>query len=96
MHESGSIMAHTGLLPTPSIELQASVVASAHTHGQITLAHALSLTDTLAVLKAGTDGLAHCFCDERPTQELVDAYKKNNSFLVPTLTVVATLTGEEV
>ncbi|KAH6717332.1 hypothetical protein BKA61DRAFT_601520 [Leptodontidium sp. MPI-SDFR-AT-0119] len=95
MHESGSIMAYTGPLPTPSIPLQASVIASAHAHNLITLAHALSLKDTLAVLEAGTDGLAHCFCDEEPTKELVDAYKKHDSFLVPTLIVVATLTGEE-
>ena len=96
MHESGSIMAHIGPLPTPSIALQASVIASAHAHGKITLAHALSMKDTLAVLEAGTDGLAHCFCDEMPTRELVEAYKKHNSFLIPTLIVVATLTGEEV
>ncbi|KAH7312872.1 hypothetical protein BKA65DRAFT_600431 [Rhexocercosporidium sp. MPI-PUGE-AT-0058] len=95
MHESGSIMAHTGPLPTPSIALQASVIASAHAHNLITLAHALSLKDTLAVLEAGTDGLAHCFCDEEPTQELVDKYKEHDSFLIPTLIVVATLTGEE-
>lgn len=89
-------MAHAGLLPTPSIPLQASVIAAAHAHNLITLAHALSLNDTLAVLEAGTDGLAHCFCDEEPTQALVSAYKKHNTFLIPTLIVVATLTGEEV
>jgi len=54
------------------------------------------MKDTLAVLEAGTDGLAHCFCDEMPTKELVEAYKKHDSFLIPTLIVVATLTGEEV
>ena len=96
MHESGSVMAHTGPLPTPSIALQASVIASAHAHNKITRAHALSMKDTLAVLEAGTDGLAHCFCDEMPTKELVEAYKKHDSFLIPTLIVVATLTGEEV
>ncbi|KAL2060886.1 hypothetical protein VTL71DRAFT_8938 [Oculimacula yallundae] len=95
MHESGSIMAHTGPLLTPSISLQKSVVGSAHAHGLITLAHALSLKDTLDVLEAGTDGLAHCFCDEDPTAELLEAYKRNGSFLIPTLIVVATLTGEE-
>lgn len=95
MHESGTIMAHTGPLPTPSIALQASVIASAHAHEKITLAHALSMKDMLAVLEAGTDGLAHCCCDEVPSKELVEAYKKHDSFLIPTLIVVATLTGEE-
>jgi imidazolonepropionase-like amidohydrolase len=82
-------------IPIPSPELQAAVVEAAHKHGLITLSHALTQKSTLAVLKAGTDGLAHCFCDEKPSKELLDAYKKNNSFLVPTLIVAATLTGEE-
>lgn len=82
-------------IPVPSPELQMAVVKAAHKHGLITLAHALTQKNTLAVLEAGTDGLAHCFCDEAPKKELLDAYKKNNSFLIPTLIVAATLTGEE-
>lgn len=95
MHESGSVMAYTGSLPTPSISLQSSIISSAHNNGLITLAHALSQADTLAVLSAGTDALAHCFCDEPPSSTLVAAYKKHNSFLIPTLIVAATLTGED-
>lgn len=94
IQESGSAIVG-GTLPIPSPELQAAVVKAAHKHGKIALAHALSQHETLLVLDAGVDGLAHCFSDEPPTEVLVDAYRKNNSFLVPTLTVIATQTGEE-
>jgi hypothetical protein len=39
--------------------------------------------------------MAHTFYDKAPTQELLEAYKKNNSFLIPTLCASATLIGEE-
>lgn len=82
-------------LPVPSLELQSAVVQSAHKHGLITIAHALTQKDTLAVLAAGTDALAHSFHDEPPRDDLLDAYRKNNSFLVPTLIVSASLLGDE-
>jgi hypothetical protein len=92
--ESGSTL-HGDSLPTPGLELQTAVVEAAHSHGLITIAHALSLEDTLTVLKAGTDGMAHTFYDKAPTEELLEAYKKNNAFLIPTLCASATIIGEE-
>lgn len=71
------------------------MVEAAHSHGLITIAHALSLDDTLNVLKSGTDGMAHTFFDKPPMQELLEAYKKNNAFLIPTLCAIATAIGEE-
>jgi hypothetical protein len=94
MQECGAALVFDKL-PTPSLELQTAIVNAAHPHNLITIAHALSLSDTLAVLKARTDGLAHSFCDQPPTKELVEAYKRNNSFLITTLVVCATMTGEE-
>lgn len=82
-------------IPVPSPELQAAVVKAAHKHDLITVAHALSQRETILALEAGVDGLAHCFCDEVPSQHLVEAYKKNNSFLIPTLVLAASMTGEE-
>ena len=94
MHESGAgILGNP--LPLPSHELQSALVQAAHKHDLITLAHALTQKDTLAILAAGTDGLAHCFCDEAPGDELLAAYRKNNSFLIPTLVALATFTGSE-
>jgi len=95
VQESGSVM-HGPPLPVPSSEIQAAVVSAAHKHGKIAVAHALSQEATMIVLGAGVDGLAHCFADEPPNEALVVAYRKNNSFLIPTLVVASTLTGEEV
>ena len=80
--------------PLPSIELQTAVVEAAHNHGLMAVAHAMTLEDTLAILGTGVDGLAHTISDLPPTRELIDAYKANNSFLIPTLGVHCSATGE--
>jgi len=95
MQESGSVM-HGPQLPVPSPEIQAAVVSAAHKYGRIAVAHALSQEATMIVLGAGVDGLAHCFADKSPNEALVAAYRKNNSFLIPTLVVASTLSGEEI
>jgi imidazolonepropionase-like amidohydrolase len=92
MHESGTMMGKK--LVQPTVELQRIIVEEARARGYLTVAHALSLQDTLDVLEAGVDGLTHTICDQPPTQELVDAYKKNNAWLNPTLAAVGSLTTE--
>lgn len=94
MQENGKSMKFEGI-PVASVELQTAVVKAAHDNGLLAIAHATSLEDTLLVLRAGADALMHCFTDLDPTDELVEAYQKNNAFLVPTLVVCASLTGEE-
>jgi hypothetical protein len=39
--------------------------------------------------------MAHTFYDKAPTEELLEVYKKNDSFLIPTLVASATFTGAE-
>jgi imidazolonepropionase-like amidohydrolase len=94
MQENGMSMKFAGI-PVASLELQTAVTKAAHDHGLLAIAHATSLEDTLLVLQAGVDALMHAFTDLPPTDELIEAYKKNNAFLVPTLVVDASLTGEE-
>jgi imidazolonepropionase-like amidohydrolase len=94
MQENGTSMRFQGI-PIASVELQTAVTKAAHSHGLLAIAHATSLEDTLLVLRAGVDALMHTFADLPPTDELVEAYRKSNAFLVPTLVVVASLTGEE-
>ena len=78
----------------PSIELQTAIIKAAHSRGLITAAHSLLLDDTLAILGAGVDGMTHTFSDKPPNQELIEAYKANSSFLIPTLAIHGSLTGE--
>jgi imidazolonepropionase-like amidohydrolase len=92
MHESG---ASFGLaLNKPSVELQRTIIEEAKKRGYMAVAHAMSLRDTVEVLEAGVNGLMHTIFDQPPTQELVDAYKKNNAFLNPTLSAIGSLTTE--
>lgn len=60
----------------------------------LTVAHALTNHSTLHVLNAGADGLAHAAIGLVNT-EIIQAFKKNNAFLIPTLAVHASCTGEE-
>ena len=92
MHESGTSMGWP--LAKPTVELQRIIVEEANKRGYQTVAHATSLQDTLEVLEAGVNGLTHTMCDQPPTQELVDAYKKNNAWINPTLATIASLTAE--
>jgi imidazolonepropionase-like amidohydrolase len=92
MHESGASMGWP--LTKPTVELQRTIVEEANKRGYLTVAHATSLDDTLEVLEAGVDGLTHTICDQPPTQELVDAYKRRNAWLNPTLSTMGSLTGE--
>lgn len=81
-------------VPTPSLEIQKCIVDTAHENGMLTVAHALTNHSTLHVLDAGADGLAHAAIDP-VNAEIVQAFKKNNAFLIPTLAVHASCTGEE-
>jgi imidazolonepropionase-like amidohydrolase len=92
MHESGTMMGRQ--LSYPTVDLQRTIVDEAKKRGYLTVAHATSLQDTLDVLDAGVNGLTHTFCDKPPTQEVVDAYKKNNAWLNPTLAAIGSLTTE--
>lgn len=81
-------------VPTPSLEIQKCIVDTAHENGMLTVAHALTNHSTLHVLNAGADGLAHA-AFEPINEEVIQAFKKNNAFLIPTLAVHASCTGEE-
>lgn len=92
MHESGTIMGFK--LDQPTADLQRTIIEESRKRGYLTVAHAMCLQDTLDVLHAGVNGLTHTFCDQPPTQELIEAYKKNNAWCNPTLAAIGSLTTE--
>lgn len=94
MQENGASMKFEGI-PVASLELQTAVASAAHKHGLLAIAHATSLDDTLIVLRAGVDGLMHAFTNTPPTEELIKEYRRTGAFLVPTLVVCSSVTGEE-
>lgn len=92
MHESGQALGERFV--KPSIELQRSVVREAHLAGKVAVAHAMSLDDHMEMLQCGVDGMTHAFFDQTPTREIVEAYKRSNAWLNPTLAAIGSLTGE--
>lgn len=95
MHEAGkAIGIPPGLIAQPTESVQAALVSAAHKKGLKVVAHALSLKDTLVVLRAGVDGLAHTFFDEPITPEVIDLYRRNSVWCNPTLTCSGSMTGE--
>ena len=92
MQESGKALGVN--YPHPTQELQAMIISAAHANGLKAVAHATCIDDTLKVLRAGVDGLAHTFFDQSPTKEVIEAYKKNNAWCCPTLVAVGSMTTE--
>src|SRR5690349_3769467 len=97
MQESGDGIAlpfPTRPVPNPSFEVQKAIVDSAHRHNVLAIAHAVSRADTLRMLEAGVDGLAHA-CNEILDQDALDAFGRSKAFVIPTLAIHASASGEE-
>jgi imidazolonepropionase-like amidohydrolase len=84
----------TNSIPSATLEFQTAVVEAAHAQELLVVGHATSVDATELVLKAGADGLTHTFIDQTPTDGVVDLYKRTNAFLIPTLTVLSSITGD--
>lgn len=93
LFHDGAAAADIQGLVQPREEVQAAVVAAAHRKGLKVIAHALARQDTIEVLRAGVDGMAHSFYDKPIIPEIIEAYKTNNAWLNPTLAAVGSLTG---
>ena len=92
MQESGECLTLSPL-PAPTKELQAAVINAAHKHDLLTFAHATNLRETMLVLEAGVDGMAHQFFDQAHTEDVIAAYKTTNALLIPTLTAISSMMG---
>ena len=70
------------------------VVTEAHAHGKLAVAHATSVQNTLAAVRAGVDGLVHTFMDQPPTDEVVQTLKRAGVFVIPTLVTLGSMASE--
>ena len=94
MQESGECLTLSPL-PAPTQTLQEAVVNAAHAHDLLTFAHATNLRETMLVLEAGVDAMAHQFFDQPHTQQLINAYTTSpvRPFVIPTLTAISSMMG---
>lgn len=80
-------------VPTISKETMAAVVAAAHKRGKLAVAHIGSLQGARDAIAAGVDGLAHLFIDAYPDPEFAAFAAQHHVFVVPTLSVLASISG---
>ena len=93
--EDGCSMSFPMHIPDASPELQALIVQEAHDANLLAVGHATNLGSTTRLLNAHIDGLTHTFIDQPCNPDLISLYKQEGAFVIPTLVVLSSLTGEE-
>jgi hypothetical protein len=71
-----------------------ATVTAAHMRGKMALVHTGDLAGARAAIGAGADGLAHLFVDHAPDAEFGTFVASHHAFVVPTLTVLKSITGK--
>lgn len=88
--EDFSAHSDTRRLPTITAAQAKVAIAAAHKAGKLGVVHVSRLQDGKAAIDAGADGLVHIF-GEPGDAAFVAAAKKHKAFVVPTLSVMATM-----
>jgi imidazolonepropionase-like amidohydrolase len=81
-------------VPVLDADIVKATVAAAHDRDRMVIAHALTVETTRQALAAGVDGFAHLFIDGPCTPDLVEEFTAGGAFLIPTLNLLASLTGQ--
>src|SRR5690554_3474190 len=81
-------------LPTLAPEQVTRAIAAAHAGDRVAVVHTSTLEDARHAIDAGADGLVHIFGDEVVDEAFVEAMRAADAFVVPTLSVVASFSGE--
>ena len=76
------------------LETSKAIIDAAHDQDLLAVAHISSQSGANDMLKAGIDGLVHQFADSLAKKEFIDLAKASNIFIVPTLSVIASVTGQ--
>ena len=90
--EDGTVVGFPNL-PTPTDDTIRAAVAEAHRHSKMALFHVTTAAATMQAIKAGADGLMHVFIDVPHTPELIKAIANSGAFVVPTLTLISSVIG---
>ncbi|MFD4829785.1 amidohydrolase family protein [Streptomyces uncialis] len=90
--DDGTAMGH----PSPSLSEETArlVAAEAHNHGLLAVAHATSVHNALAAVRAGVDGLVHVFMDQPPSEDVIRTIKEAGVFVIPTLVTMGSMAGD--
>lgn len=91
--EDMSAYGATRRLPTITLSQVGAAIAAAHRAGKLAVVHASRRADAQHAIEAGADGLAHVFIDEAASDGFVRAADERDAFVVPTLSVLASIAG---
>lgn len=81
-------------LPTLDAATARALIESAHARGLLAVAHVSALDHAFESLRDGADGLVHIAQDAPADDRLVALAAARGAFVVPTLTVIAGMSGE--
>ena len=85
--------AYGGHRPTLDKETLKAVIDAAHKRGKIAVVHIGTQQDARVAIEAGADGLAHLFADSAPAPDFGKFVATHHAFIVPTLTVLESVSG---
>lgn len=88
--EDFSAHSETRRIPTISPEQARAAIAAAHKRKALAVVHVSRLRDGQAAVEGGADGLVHMF-GEAGDAAFVAAAKRRKAFVIPTLSVLATM-----
>jgi len=73
----------------------AAVIKASHQQGKLAVVHISDYQSAVDAIDAGADGLVHGFMDTVAIDELATRMAKNNQFVIPTLSILASMTGQQ-
>ncbi len=80
-------------MPTISKEVLRAVVEATHARGKLAVVHIGDLEGARTAIDAGADALVHLFVDRDPDAAFGRDAAKRKMFVIPTLTVLMSITG---
>lgn len=78
---------------TLDARLVRAVVEATHRRDRLAVAHVGTAADARMAVEAGADALVHLFLDRRPDPDFARLVAERGAFVVPTLTVLASIAG---
>ena len=80
-------------IPTISRATMAAVIQAAHRRGKLAVVHISTIGAARDAIESGADGLVHLFIDRAPDAAFAPLVAGKRAFVIPTLTVLESVTG---
>src|SRR6185503_3260341 len=80
-------------MPTIDKVTMKAVIDAAHARKKLAVVHIGTLAGARDAIESGADGLVHLFADQAADPGFVPLLKKRHAFVIPTLTVLESVTG---